>query len=203
MIQVRCCFVAALWLLGVARPANATERQTQQTSKRNPYYFSTSSIRDLGWEDPEAATGNPLKGLLGSPSFTDYDYSVTSIDASLEFFYIGLNDIMFADPDVDPENAFDWSFLESALDLSASRHRHAVLTFNVLYPGQESNVPQYLIDAGLTMHYYNTTLGEGHSPDFGDPIILKAFRQFIEALGARYDGDTRIGFIHLGLLGYW
>lgn len=177
-------------------------RNTQEAS--DLYYFSTSSVRDLGWESPEAASGNPLKGLLGSPTFHDYDYDITNIDASMEFFYVGLNEIMFADPDVDPDNAFDWSFLDAALELSASRNRHAVLTFNVIYPGQPSNIPQYLVDAGLTMHFFNsTTIGQGLTPDFGDPIILKAFRQFIEALAARYDGDTRIGFIHLGLLGYW
>jgi hypothetical protein len=168
-------------------------------------YFSTSSSRDIGWENPLAAAGNPLKGLLGSPSFHDFDASVTSIDASMEFHYVGLNDVMFGDPDVvGNDNAFNWDSLENAMMISASRYRQSVLTFNVHYPTKESNIPQYLLDAGIKVYNISSTLEEnGVSPDYGDPLLLNALRQFIAALGERYDGDKRIAFIHLGLLGFW
>ena len=36
-----------------------------------------------------------------------------------------------------------------------------------------------------------------------DPIVLEALEQFIQRLGARYDGDERLGFLQAGLLGKW
>jgi hypothetical protein len=41
------------------------------------------------------------------------------------------------------------------------------------------------------------------SPDYQNPLLDQALANFIAALGARYDGDPRIGFITLGLLGFW
>ena len=45
--------------------------------------------------------------------------------------------------------------------------------------------------------------GHSLSPYYSDPHLRAALVHFIAALGARYDGDPRIGFIQLGLLGFW
>jgi hypothetical protein len=42
-----------------------------------------------------------------------------------------------------------------------------------------------------------------HTPDYEDPRLRAALTNFIHALGARYDGDPRLGFVGLGLLGTW
>jgi hypothetical protein len=191
------------WVAAV--PGGDHDGNNDKNGRRRPRILSTSSSKHIGWENPLAAVGNPLKGLLGSPSFHDFDTSVTSIDSSLDFHYVGLNDLMFGDPDViGYDNAFKWDYLENALSTSVSRYRHSVLTFNLHYPTKESNIPQYLLDAGIKVHNVTSALEvNGVSPDYGDPIVLNALRQFIKALGERYDGDTRIAFIHLGLLGFW
>jgi len=44
---------------------------------------------------------------------------------------------------------------------------------------------------------------EVETPDYSDANLRGAMRQFIAALGRRYDGDPRIGFIAAGLLGTW
>src|SRR5690606_36712632 len=41
------------------------------------------------------------------------------------------------------------------------------------------------------------------TPDYEDENLRRALRDFIAALGERYDGDPRIGFITAGLLGTW
>jgi len=142
--------------------------------------------------------------ISGSPSFPDYDPSIESIPASLEFYYVPFNELMFGDPDiVGHDAAFDWTALESRLNDSASRNRHAVLTVTIHYPGKPLFVPQFLWEKGLNFFEYTDFLGGGDSPDYGDPTLLKAIEQFIAAFGKAYDGDERIAFIHLGLLGFW
>jgi hypothetical protein len=46
-------------------------------------------------------------------------------------------------------------------------------------------------------------MGGGFTPNYGSPALTTALVQFVEALGRKYDGDNRIAFIHLGLLGFW
>ncbi len=41
------------------------------------------------------------------------------------------------------------------------------------------------------------------SPDYDDPDTIQAFTNFINAFGAQYDGDPRIGYVHMGLVGLW
>jgi hypothetical protein len=174
------------------------------------YYYSITlddddPARTLGAVNLTAALGNPLKGLLGSPWFGDTYHYNSSVPSSLEWFYIGLQDIMVGDPDiVGIDAAFDWTEIESRFAEIASRGKHAVFTTVVHYPGWDGLcIPQYLLDAGLELHYFGELMGSNYTPDYGDPMLLKAFQHYISALGARYDGDPRIGFIHLGLLGFW
>jgi hypothetical protein len=46
-------------------------------------------------------------------------------------------------------------------------------------------------------------MGGGFTPDYGSPSLLNALVDFVEALGKKYDGDNRLAFLHLGLLGFW
>jgi hypothetical protein len=41
------------------------------------------------------------------------------------------------------------------------------------------------------------------APDYNDTALRSVLKDFIAALGKRYDGDPRIGFITAGLLGKW
>lgn len=65
-------------------------------------------------------------------------------------------------------------------------------------PAFLSHVPYHAyIDHG------NGTHSTSYSPDYAHADLRTALRNFIAALGARYDGDPRIGFITVGLLGFW
>jgi len=148
-----------------------------------PYYTTD----DLG---PPLKRTNPLKGFLTSPNWRTPPYEFPS---HLEYYYLPLNEIMTN------YSTFDWTPLEERLDASASRECHAVLRFYLDYPTKDTGVPQHLIDGGLAFNEYYG----GLSPDYGDEKLGEALEQFITAFGGRYDGDTRIGFVQVGLLGFW
>ena len=168
------------------------------------YHYYSASKDELGHYDPDAAMGNPLKGLYGSPWYNDYDASRNVIPAALEWYYIGFDDLLIDDPDVVGNDlAFNWTKLENALTDSAGRSMHAVFTIVCHYPGQPLMLPPYLLNnPSLKLHPYDDFLGGGLSPDYGDPLLLRAIEHLVSALG-KYDGDQRIASIHAGLLGYW
>jgi hypothetical protein len=100
---------------------------------------------------------------------------------------------------------FNWTSLDQLLINDASRSHQTVFRVYLDYPTLSTGIPQYLLDAGLTTYSYNDYGNNGISvcPDYENPLLDQALTNFIAALGARYDGDPRIGFITVGLLGYW
>ena len=140
-----------------------------------------------------APTINPLKG------FMPYAGSYTSFPYSMEWSYLPLRALMSG-----PTN-FDWSSLDSLLNIVANRGHQTVFRIYLDYPGQSTGIPQYLLDAGLATHSYTDydNNGQSVSPDYENPLLRQALTNFVAALGARYDGDPRIGFITVGLLGFW
>ncbi len=138
-------------------------------------------------------TNNPLKGFL------PYSGSYATFPHSLEWNYLSLRSLMSG-----PSN-FDWSSLEILLNSVASRGHQTVFRVYLDYPGKSTGLPQYLLDAGLVTHSYTDYGNNGRSvsPDYENPLLRQALTNFIAALGARYDGDPRIGFITVGLLGFW
>lgn len=169
-------------------------------------YFETSDTEILGPYNPSATAGNPLKGLVGPQGTgTAEPSSTSSISSSLVYVEIGLNELMVNDPDdVGVEQAFDWRVLEDALNQASQNGQHVVLNIVSHVVGYASKVPMHVILQGMkTLEFTLPRVdGKRFSPDYQDPILLRAFEQFIEAFGAKYDGDKRIGFLHLGLLGF-
>ena len=140
-----------------------------------------------------APPDNPLKG------FMPYSGSYTTFPYSMEWGYLPLRSLMSG-----PTN-FNWISLDTLLNSDASRAHHTVFRVYLDYPTLPTGIPQYLLDAGLTTYNY-TNYGNDDislSPNYEDPNLQQALTNFIAALGARYDGDPRIGFIELGLLGFW
>ena len=140
---------------------------------------------------------NPLKG------FVPYAGRSTNFPHSMEFNYISWRSLA---PDA---TRFDWQPLDRLLNDIASRGHQAVFRIFCEYPGKPVAIPQYLIDAGVKIHDWTNTNTQpfpprlDHTPDYEDPRLRSALTNFIRAMGRRYDGDPRIGFITLGLLGTW
>lgn len=140
-----------------------------------------------------APVDNPLKG------FMPYAGSYQTFPYSMEWFYLPLRDVMTG------PKTFDWAPVEKQLNAIAARGHQAVFRFYVDYPGKPTGIPQYLLDQGLVTHAYDENGNNGVSvaPDYDDPRLVTALDTFITALGRRYDGDPRIGFLTLGLIGFW
>jgi hypothetical protein len=140
-----------------------------------------------------APPANPLKG------FMPYAGSYSTFPYSMEWGYLPLRSLMTGPA------SFQWSSLDTLLNSDAGRGHQTVFRVYLDYPTQPTGIPQYLLDAGLVTHSYNDYGNDGVSvsPDYENPLLTQALTNFIAALGARYDGDPRIGFVTLGLLGYW
>lgn len=141
---------------------------------------------------------NPLKGLVPYARDTNVHFP-----HSMEFSYIGFADL------VKGYDEFDWSPLEVLLDDISGRGHQAVFRVFLEYPGKKNVIPRFLLDDGLKVHkYINTNTqplppAEIETPDYEDKNLRRALKNFIAALGKKYDGDARIGFITAGLLGTW
>lgn len=138
---------------------------------------------ELGSVDYSAATGNPLKGMIANPDFW-YDPNVTSVDSSMDIWYFGLGDVMVNDPFVVGwDAAFDWTAVEARLARSVGHGRHAVLTFNVHYPGEPLRLPRHIHAFTLSLRWYAGLAGGGLSPNYGDERLLIAMEQFVSEFG--------------------
>ncbi len=142
-----------------------------------------------------APPDNPLKG------FVPYAGQAREFPHSLEFNYLPVSAVMRG-PDT-----FDWQPLERLLTEVASRGCQTVFRFYLEYPNQPTGVPQFLLEAGLRIHTNHLVEGGKQQqmliPDYEDARLRAAMPHFITALGQRYDGDPRIGFITAGVLGKW
>ncbi|WP_223230899.1 DUF4832 domain-containing protein [Microbacterium jejuense] len=148
-----------------------------------------------GWRSLAAGAepdSNPLKGFI--PFAGDYP----DFPHSMEWSYFPLDAVMTG------PGTFDWTAVDTTLDAVAARGHQTTLRFYLDYPQRESGIPQFLLDGGLETYAY-TEFGNTTSviPDYDDPALLAALDQFVAALGDRYDGDPRLGFVQAGLIGFW
>ena len=98
-------------------------------------------------------------------------------------------------------DSFDWAPLEKVLDDIGARGNQTALRVYMEYPGKPSAVPEFLKKSGVAMR--KVAQWNVESPDYDDPRTIRALTGFVKAFGAKYDGDPRIGFITMGLVGLW
>jgi hypothetical protein len=141
---------------------------------------------------------NPLKGLVPYQGLHRGQFP-----HSMEFNYVGLADL------VKDKGVYDWTPMERLLDDIASRGHQAIFRIYLEYPGKKDVIPKFLIDGGLKVHrYLNTNTqplppAEIETPDYENELLRQTLKDFIAAMGAKYDGDPRVAFITAGLLGTW
>lgn len=139
---------------------------------------------------------NPLKGLV--PYVGDVR---ERFPHSMEFDYLPLASL------VTGYDQYDWQPLEKRLDAIAGRGHQAIFRVYMEYPGKPGAIPPFLIADGLKVHRYLNTNTDPpapvETPDYENPKLRKVLKAFVAAMGKKYDGDARIGFITAGLLGAW
>ncbi|MGC8744607.1 MAG: DUF4832 domain-containing protein [Verrucomicrobiia bacterium] len=159
--------------------------------------FTTAATFRYALDYAPAPPDNPLKG------FVPYLKKTTNFPHSLEWDYTRLSEVM-----VGPTN-FNWGPFDVKLNSAASRGHQFIARFYMEWPGKKTGVPQYLINAGLKMRTWTNTNTKpfppavDQTPDYEDPSLRAALTNFIHAFGRKYDGDPRIGFVVIGLLGTW
>ena len=144
---------------------------------------------------------NPIKGFAPF-FFKATNYEQKPLPHSLIWSYFALSEVQNNASDC---NSFNWDILEQMLDETASTGRQAMIRFYVEYPGGTGSHPGNgvppCVNGKVAMRsngFWGTV-----SPDYDDPDMIDAFAKFTAAFGARYDGDPRIGIIHMGLVGLW
>lgn len=173
-----------------------------------PTWATVDGTHALSYES--APVDNPLKGFLPFYDASEEAYfkdgddwreRPTQLPYSMEFFYLPLNKLM------NGLNDFNWTELDKRLAAVASRGNQAVFRVYLDYPNKPSGIPQFLLDEGLATHEYteydNGKDATSLAPDYNDERLMAALDNFIAALGARYDGDPRIGSLMIGLIGFW
>ncbi len=173
----------AIWLLLVLATFSVSRADSPATERHQLVYAP-------------APADNPLKGLV---PYVASD-AVDRFPHSMRFHYFSLRELMTG-PD-----QFDWAPVEKIL--SITQKNGCQLTFRVMleYPGKSDCLPDFLSRQGVKITAWDTgDTGPGiaHTPDYRDPRLLATLEAFIAALGERYDGDPRIGYITAGLLGLW
>lgn len=158
---------------------------------------SGQNLPDSGWvaldyDAAKAPADNPLKGFV--PFSGGYD----TFPHSMEFDYVGFAALMSG------PNTFTFeSGLEPLLNEIAGRGHQAIIRVYLDYPDDSTSIPQFLLDGGLQTTAYDGDSGAGRSPNYDDENLVQALLAFIAAYGERYDGDPRLGFVQIGLLGHW
>jgi hypothetical protein len=142
--------------------------------------------------NPDRTRHNPLKGFM-----TSYLWGapVTGFPDQMEFLYLPMDELW------DEMGETLETGLEPHLVAAAARGHHAVVRVYIDYPTLESGLPPHLEEMVPCSPYADH--GGGCSPDYNHPALLDAMLGLISALGERYDGDPRLGFVQVGLLGFW
>lgn len=106
------------------------------------------------------------------------------------------------------EGVFAFQDIEKKYKLNEWAQKGVKLIFRVVIdsPSEESyrDIPKWLYyKIQKDGEWYKNEYGMGFSPNYENPILIKAHQKLIEELGKRYDSDPRIAFIQIGSLGHW
>jgi len=143
--------------------------------------------------DSEITDVQPMTGIVLWPG----NSCVTTDAVALEYSYMSYADI------VTDTCQYDWTSVDSLLDAMASRNHQGILRFNYVYPGEQTNVPQYIKDLPDYMETLGTTEGlPTWFPDWTHPELKSMMLKFYAEFASRYDDDPRLAFLQTGF-GLW
>ncbi|MFC5004626.1 fibronectin type III domain-containing protein [Dactylosporangium cerinum] len=192
------CTAAATAVLAVATPSAAAPAgpPARPAAPATP----SPSLTDHPLTAAPSPLDNPLKGF--ARFYFPGDNQNSGYPRSLAWSYFGLSEVMTSATNC---GTYDWSIVDNALNEIASYGNQAAIRLYMEYPGGTGSHPGNAIPHCFDGHvtYRNNTFWGTVSPDYDSPYLLSAVSNFIAAFGARYDGDPRIGFINLGLVGLW
>jgi hypothetical protein len=190
-------FVAALALCLACRPLDDVVF-ARRAGPAGPPVPPPSSVMPPAGLAPHALEfaasppDNPDKGLL--PYYVPGGPPGGGFPHSLEWSYLGLDTLMKG------VDTFDWNALDAMLDEVALRGNRMAVRPYIEYPGKPLALPGFLSGSVTLRH---DDVSDVDSPDYDAPDLVRALESFIAAFGARYDGDPRLAYLQLGLVGLW
>lgn len=145
------------------------------------------------------ALDNPLKGWC---TYTDGELFLSY---SMAFRYVSWREL---EPTEGDYRFAQWE--AKSWNDANTRDKHIVLRVYLDYPGLPSGVPSWLLAKGVkttsytdNMEGYPSGTAKGQSPDYNNPLMVAALEKLIAAMGKRYNKHPQIGFVQIGLLGFW
>jgi hypothetical protein len=149
---------------------------------------------------PAATDGllpNPFKGYA---PYADTFFEDPSIPQSLVY-----DDVTWRALEPDASGVIDWDALEDDWDQHTALGRRIGFRFKCADPwsGDETDIPDWLVSAGVSIDRYTIDGGSGYLPQWDNPVFLDQHDRIIAALGARYNDDPRIAWIDVGSYGIW
>lgn len=151
---------------------------------------------------PTALTGPVTNPGMGVETFHDNWGSTLS---SSEYPDAGIDYYRFYWNELEPEEgryAFD------KLDKILSENRHetppkmvAIRFMTAEEPESGSKVPQWLIDKGISGYW--TEDNKTFVPNLDDSLYLYYGEKLLNAFGKRYDGNSNLSHIDIGMVGSW
>lgn len=137
----------------------------------------------------------PLKGLLYTANNTH----------TLDWYPVSLHSTMLG------PNEFEWKYVDKRLETASAAGKTVILRPAMDFLSEYPRLPCYLTNIHgatyqITNYYdknYFTYPTKGIIPVYTNEATQTAMMLFIRAFGARYDGDPRIAFLEVGLIGSW
>ncbi len=146
---------------------------------------------------------NPLKGLAAYMNDTSpyvYGDNPSNFPLSMEWAYVPYSALHTG------YDSYTWTALDDRLDAASGRGHQLVFRVYIDYPDMPYAIPSWLdssVPKTSYTDYENGTNATSYIPDYNDEDLLSAMERFTTALGARYDGDARVGSIMIGMIGFW
>mgnify|MGYP002624374920 FL=1 len=179
----------------------------------------------LTYDEQSSPVDSPLKGFVNYEALA----GLGTLPYSLEYFYVPLDEVMTSGSSFDwsfiDQRLIDISgrgrqaIFRLFVDFPIEADDAGDCADDGEDPLVVSAVPDFLIDPDLCgvdclplTHYCSTDdLLEGFSPDYdwdgmdpdSEPDLLEAFETLAAEMATRYDGDPRVGFVQIGLVGHW
>jgi len=162
---------------------------------------SSGGLRTLKFEASSKPLVNPGKGWVvygGSPK----GHCQEALDVCSTSY------TRFCWSQLEPEEGkFNWNPIDDAIDAWSDAGKQ--FSFGVMCESFHSsvkyNTPKWVFDAGLPSIEYDgwKVKGQVAPKNWENPVFLEKLKNFIDAMGKRYDGDPRIAFIDIRSYGQW
>ena len=144
--------------------------------------------------------------VLNNP-YMGFAVSARSEEEFEQPFRLAYANLMWSE--LEPEQGkIDFEAIERIIRYDYWRGKGVKLIIRVVldYPRDEAHmdIPEWLYEEiGGKGTKYDNEYGKGFSPDYSNPVLIRAHESLIRRLAERYNDDPEIAFVALGSVGHW